>query len=216
MADFSNPNGGNNMALINCPECNKEISDKANSCPNCGFPISEYIKDQKDDSNISDDESPDTEFCNSFETRSTDEGVENTDVVTNKPLAKQVVCQFCGMLNEDGSMYCAYCGQLIDLAEIQRRIQLENLRLQKQQLEVQQRQLNEQKQIRTQQANEYNNMAKCPRCGSTSLSGNKKGFGIGKAVIGAAVIGPIGLMAGNIGAKKVKVTCLKCGKTFWA
>lgn len=27
------------MALINCPECNKEISDKANVCPSCGFPI---------------------------------------------------------------------------------------------------------------------------------------------------------------------------------
>ena len=27
------------MALINCPECGKEISDKALSCPNCGTPI---------------------------------------------------------------------------------------------------------------------------------------------------------------------------------
>lgn len=27
------------MALINCPECNKEISDKAQSCPHCGCPI---------------------------------------------------------------------------------------------------------------------------------------------------------------------------------
>ncbi len=25
------------MALINCPECNREISDKAKSCPHCGF-----------------------------------------------------------------------------------------------------------------------------------------------------------------------------------
>jgi hypothetical protein len=25
------------MALINCPECKKEISDKAASCPHCGF-----------------------------------------------------------------------------------------------------------------------------------------------------------------------------------
>ena len=25
------------MALINCTECNKEISDKADSCPNCGI-----------------------------------------------------------------------------------------------------------------------------------------------------------------------------------
>ena len=29
------------MALINCPECNKEISDKAKSCPNCGLPLRE-------------------------------------------------------------------------------------------------------------------------------------------------------------------------------
>ena len=27
------------MALINCPECKKEISDKAIACPNCGCPI---------------------------------------------------------------------------------------------------------------------------------------------------------------------------------
>lgn len=27
------------MAIINCPECNKEISDKAPSCPGCGAPI---------------------------------------------------------------------------------------------------------------------------------------------------------------------------------
>jgi ribosomal protein L7/L12 len=27
------------MALINCPECNREISDKAVSCPHCGCPI---------------------------------------------------------------------------------------------------------------------------------------------------------------------------------
>lgn len=27
------------MALVTCPECKKEISDKASSCPNCGFPL---------------------------------------------------------------------------------------------------------------------------------------------------------------------------------
>ena len=27
------------MALIKCPECGKEISDKAEACPNCGCPI---------------------------------------------------------------------------------------------------------------------------------------------------------------------------------
>lgn len=28
--------------LIKCPECGKEISDKAQSCPNCGCPASEF------------------------------------------------------------------------------------------------------------------------------------------------------------------------------
>lgn len=27
------------MALIKCPECGKEVSDKAGKCPNCGYPI---------------------------------------------------------------------------------------------------------------------------------------------------------------------------------
>ena len=27
------------MAIIKCPECGKEVSNKARSCPNCGAPI---------------------------------------------------------------------------------------------------------------------------------------------------------------------------------
>ncbi|MFR5707831.1 zinc ribbon domain-containing protein [Faecalitalea cylindroides] len=35
------------MALINCPECSKEISDRAITCPNCGYPISEHLKQEE-------------------------------------------------------------------------------------------------------------------------------------------------------------------------
>ena len=31
------------MALIKCPECGREISDRALSCPNCGYPISQDL-----------------------------------------------------------------------------------------------------------------------------------------------------------------------------
>ena len=27
------------MSLIKCKECDKEISDKAENCPHCGYPI---------------------------------------------------------------------------------------------------------------------------------------------------------------------------------
>ena len=32
------------MALIKCPECRKEISDQANECVHCGYPISKQPK----------------------------------------------------------------------------------------------------------------------------------------------------------------------------
>ena len=27
------------MALIKCPECNRDVSDKAATCPHCGYPL---------------------------------------------------------------------------------------------------------------------------------------------------------------------------------
>lgn len=35
------------MALIKCPECGREISDKAKNCINCGYPIQEYLEERK-------------------------------------------------------------------------------------------------------------------------------------------------------------------------
>lgn len=29
------------MAMIECPECEREVSDQATSCPHCGFPLSD-------------------------------------------------------------------------------------------------------------------------------------------------------------------------------
>lgn len=51
---------------------------------------------------------------------------------------------------------------------------------------------------------------RCPKCLSTSLAVNKKGFGLGKAVAGGLLLGPIGLLGGFWNSGKVKVTCLKC------
>ena len=131
-------------------------------------------------------------------------------------------CSKCGAENPKDSKFCGNCGETIEVEfisemetkftkrkEVNLDYEKENLKMQQESLKVHQQQLLEQKK-------QFNSMAKCPRCGSTSLSGNKKGFGIGKAVVGASTLGPIGLVMGNIGAKKVRVTCLKCGKNFKA
>ena len=36
------------MALIKCPECEKKISDKANACPNCGYPVNRYLVERSE------------------------------------------------------------------------------------------------------------------------------------------------------------------------
>lgn len=55
---------------------------------------------------------------------------------------------------------------------------------------------------------------KCPKCGSTQLTANKKGFGLGKAAAGGLLLGPLGLAGGLLGSNKVMITCLKCGYKF--
>lgn len=35
------------MALINCPECSRQISDAADICPNCGYPIAKITEDAR-------------------------------------------------------------------------------------------------------------------------------------------------------------------------
>lgn len=39
------------MALIACPECNKQISNSATSCPHCGFPLQSDVNQTADVSN---------------------------------------------------------------------------------------------------------------------------------------------------------------------
>ena len=46
------------MALIKCPECGKEISDKANQCIHCGYPLSQLPNNNNVDIQLSDDQCP--------------------------------------------------------------------------------------------------------------------------------------------------------------
>ena len=60
----------------------------------------------------------------------------------------------------------------------------------------------------------YEDDVKCPLCGSKSLTANTKGFGLGKAAAGGLILGPVGLLGGFLGSRKVKVTCIKCGHSW--
>lgn len=104
------------MALINCSECNREISDKASTCPHCGNPMNMVIAEES---------------------------------------------MSIGGMDEKEYVFC-------------------------------------------------------PKCFSTHVHSEQQGFSGGKALVGAITVGAIGLLAGTIGSKKVKLTCLKCGCKFLA
>lgn len=54
---------------------------------------------------------------------------------------------------------------------------------------------------------------RCPMCGEQQnwklVDVSKKGFSVGKAAVGAVLLGPIGLEGGALGKKK---QCYYCGK----
>lgn len=93
-----------NMSLIKCPECGKEISDKASVCIGCGFPISEYVKAQKESlKNKTQDVQPEEPVKNSVE--------QMTDKYQNViQHYRNVKCPVCGGIKFDGYGYCESCG----------------------------------------------------------------------------------------------------------
>ena len=54
----------------------------------------------------------------------------------------------------------------------------------------------------------------CPKCYSTQVTANKKGFSLGKAAVGSLIAG--GVLLGAVGKNKIEVTCLKCGHKWKA
>lgn len=54
----------------------------------------------------------------------------------------------------------------------------------------------------------------CPKCYSTDITANKKGFSLGKAAAGSLIVG--GVLLGAVGKNKIEVTCLKCGHKWKA
>lgn len=57
---------------------------------------------------------------------------------------------------------------------------------------------------------------KCPKCGSTQIYVDKRGFKTGRAIAGGLITGNLlaAAVAGGIGMGKIEITCLKCGNKF--
>jgi hypothetical protein len=52
---------------------------------------------------------------------------------------------------------------------------------------------------------------RCPKCSSTQIIANKKGFDVGRAVVGGFLTLGIGAVAGLWGSNDLRLNCLNCG-----
>ena len=76
------------MALIICPECGKEVSDKASVCIGCGYPIESYKKNED-----------------------REDRVEKEKAFERKNTIKEIYwCRNCYRQNDIGVKKCIYCG----------------------------------------------------------------------------------------------------------
>lgn len=90
------------MALIKCPECGKEISDRSKMCIGCGFPLDEYMVDDKKDDVV-------------MESKKEGEGSKHT---SSSPYS--CICLKCRKENLITKDYCAYCGNKLLNQKIER------------------------------------------------------------------------------------------------
>lgn len=174
------------MSLITCPECGREISDKAQSCPQCGFPIKQDLSEESNGkySIVLKEPVP-------FSSQSS---FMMTLVIVSKGQAKNIKT----LISKPESIL------LSGLSKDEAYRKHSALSMQDVVLEIREEE--------TQLVVEPRLV--CPKCGSSSVKLFKKGFGFGKAALGVALTGPVGALGGAIGSNKSYRQCAVCGHKF--
>ena len=200
------------MALIHCPECNKEVSDRAEICVHCGYPISKWIKKENSNSSQSNEVNEDVKDDNPNNiylyrekkynlTDLVDYIKENThpDVEINSQTwaeARHILRTYISIGKEE-DLLISYIHKYRMLGTAKDRKKY----YEHKQSHVFHTQFNYAPAY-SNKNNMYNssqNVVHCPRCGSTSVTTEEQGYGL----------------FGWIGASQKKNLCQKCGHKWW-
>ena len=197
------------MALIRCPECSKEVSDKAEICVHCGYPISKWIKEKNSDSSQSNEDIKDDNPNNIYLYREKEYNLtelvdyikENThpDVEINSQTwaeARHILRTYISIGKEE-DLLISYIHKYRILGTTKDRKKY----YEHKKAHVSHTQFNYVPAY-SNKNNMYNpsqNVVHCPRCGSTSVTTEEQGYGL----------------FGWIGASQKKNLCQKCGHKWW-
>ena len=175
------------MALIKCPECCGQVSDKAPACIHCGYPLQNRKTEEKSKKNICiyKNESYDltklVEYLKDHTFPGYDNQKLNYDILSKaRTILEEIMPNITGITGDE----------LIYYIKVNRRVPAPEF-------------------IPTRNIEQYihnptlvsasQNVVRCPRCGSTSVTTEEKGYGL----------------FGWIGASQKKNLCQKCGHKWW-
>lgn len=181
------------MALIQCPECGKEVSDKAPACVHCGYPL--HLKQQEEAAKRAKEE---------WEQTKRDQ--KRMILKQINSVSVDIVCGFCGQRMTFGKrsfqeitetsvvpripLSCSRCTMVAPAGEPLTPGKIPSYRP------------------------SPSSTPRCPNCGSENIQLMKKGFSAGKAVAGGLLLGPVGVLGGAVGSNDVIRVCAKCGHKF--
>lgn len=179
------------MSKIICPECEKSVSIYAKACPNCGFPMSDFLKEH----NLTDEDTawvcpkcgdiecipsfkrPICEYCNNI--------LVQTDITNDE------ACMNLYSMNEDEydnyekELACKYGSNYSEAA-----FKIRRKKIHKDVAEYE-------KQIDNHQPSpQPSTQVTCPKCGSTSIATTNRGYSF---------------FTGFIGSGKPVNVCQRCG-----
>lgn len=89
------------MALINCSECGREISDKASSCVHCGCPVSQIVVYQQQES---------TQLIDNQIDKKEVDAQEFVQINNDQCKLSLIKCVTCGREISDKAATCVHCG----------------------------------------------------------------------------------------------------------
>lgn len=224
------------MALIKCPECGREISDKAVSCPGCGCPVE---GDGNEDSfSYTDSAGAEVSFYGDFLKIIKKNGKSFADDyignyillnVSKAGLMTKASIAVAHPLQRD-SMILYFDVSRTDIFNktagiLQRNCHFENLThgkavtyVTKTPKELRKEEKKAERKIARQQAayqpQPDRNVVRCPKCKSTSIQYTTKKLSLGRALVGDAIAGAPGAILGGLSSNKGYAVCMNCGKKW--
>lgn len=184
------------MALIKCPECGREISDRAVACPGCGFPVAEIPPDERSETD-----------------KLADELFEKYPVDRVKGTKEFKDAAGCDLVTAKDIMAIRYN------SDKGKQLMAEYKQQKKAEKKEKRRQESEERAayfaaIDVYQSASGKNVVKCPKCGSTSIQYTTKKLSLGRSLVGDAVAGPVGAVLGGLSSSKGYAVCMNCGKKW--